>query len=105
MPHGHGVVNWSQTLCSNGRLLDIRESRSLTQIFQWNLLFASHRFLGYVRTFGADGDDGDGDDGDDGNGDNSDGDDGNGDDCDDVGVGDGDIAPAGIIHVGWLCHR
>ena len=57
------------------------ESRSPTQIFQWNLLLASHRLWAYVCRFGADGDDGDGDDCDDGDGD---------DDGDDDGVGDVD---------------
>ena len=57
--------------------MDLGESRSPTQIFQWNLPLASHRLWAYVCAFGADGDDGDGDDGD--------ADDGDGD-----GVGDGD---------------
>jgi hypothetical protein len=61
--------------------LDLGEHRSPTQIFQWNLLLASHRLWAYVYAFVADGDDGNGDDGDDGNGN----DDGN-----DDGVGDGD---------------
>jgi hypothetical protein len=54
--------------------LDLGESRSPTQIFQWNLLLASHRLWVYVCTFGADRDDGDGDDGNDdgvGDGDHS----------------------------------
>jgi hypothetical protein len=32
--------------------LDLGESRSPTQIFQWNLLLASHRFWAYVCAFG-----------------------------------------------------
>jgi len=81
MPHGHGVDNCSLRFYKKGRQLDLGESRSPTQIFQWNLLLASHRLWVYVCAFGADGDDGDGDDGDD---------DGVGDDGDDDGVGDGD---------------
>jgi len=77
MPHGHGVDNCSLRFYKKGRQLDLRESRSPTQIFQWNLLLASHRLLVYVCACGSDGDDGDGDDGD-------------GDDGDDDGVGDGD---------------
>ena len=77
MPHGHGVDNCSLRFYKKGRQLDVGESRSPTQIFQWNILLASHRLWVYVYAFGADGDDGDGDDGD--------GDDGN-----DDGVGDGD---------------
>ena len=79
MPHSHGVHNCSLSFGRKGRQLDLRESRSLTQIFQRNLLLAHHRLWEYVYTFVADcedsnGDDGDGDDGDDG---------------DDDGVGDG----------------
>jgi len=62
--------------------LDLGESRSPTQIFQWNLLRVSHPLWGYVCAFGAGGDDGDGDDGDDGDGDDG--------DSDDDGVGSGD---------------
>jgi hypothetical protein len=75
--HGHGVDNCSLRFYKNGRRLDLGESRSPTQIFEWNRLLASHRLWVYVSAFGADGDDGDGDDGD-------------GDDGDDDGVGDGD---------------
>jgi len=82
MPHGHGVDNCSLRFYKNGRQLNLGESRSPTQIFQWNLELASHRLWVYVCGFGADSDDGDGDDGD--------GDDGDGDDGDDDGVGDGD---------------
>jgi hypothetical protein len=42
MPDGHGVDNCSLPICRKGRQLDLGESRSLTQIFQWNLLPASH---------------------------------------------------------------
>jgi len=80
MPHGHGVGNCSLRFCRIGRQWDLGESRSPTQIFQRNLLLASHRLWAYVSAFGTDGDDGDGDDGDDGDGD----------DGDDDGVGDGD---------------
>jgi len=52
MPHGHGVDNCSVRFCRKGRQLDLGESRSLTQIFQRNLLPASHRFWAYVCTFG-----------------------------------------------------
>jgi len=82
MLHGHGVDNCSLRFCKKGRQLDLGESRSPTQIFQWNLLLASHRPWVNVCAFRADGDDGDGDDGD--------GDDGDGDEGDDDGVGDGD---------------
>jgi len=82
MPHDHGVDNCSLRFCRNGRQLDLGESRSPTQIFQRNLLLASHRLWAYVYAFGADCDNGDGDDGD--------GDDGDGDDRDGDGVGDGD---------------
>jgi hypothetical protein len=91
MPHGHGVDNCSLRFYKKGRQLDLGESRSLTQIFQWNQLLASHRLWVYVYAFAADCDDGDGDDGDgdDGDGDDGDGDDGDGDDCDgDDGDGD-----------------
>jgi len=75
MPHSHGVYNCSLTFRRKGRQLDLAESRSPTQIFQWNVLFPSHQLWGYVCPFAADGNDGDGDDGDDGN---------------DDGLGDGD---------------
>jgi len=52
MPHGHGVDNCSLTFCRKGRQLDLVESRSLTQIFQRNLLPASHRLWAYVCAFG-----------------------------------------------------
>ena len=52
MPHGYGVDNCSLRFCTNGRQLDIRESRSPTQIFQRNLLAASHRWRVYVCVFG-----------------------------------------------------
>ena len=66
--------------------MDLGESRSLTQIFQRNLLHVSHPFWAYVCAMAADHHDGDGNDG---NGD--DGDDGNSDDGDsDDGVGSGD---------------
>jgi len=59
MPHGHGVDNCSLRFYKNGRQLDHGESRSPTQIFQWNLLLSSHWQWVYVCAFGADGDDGD----------------------------------------------
>jgi len=52
MPHGHGVDNCSLTFCRKGRQLDRGESRSPTQIFQRNLLPASHRLWAYVCAFG-----------------------------------------------------
>jgi len=52
MPHGHGVDNCSLRFCRKGRQLDLGESRSPTQIFQRNLLPASHRLWACVRTFG-----------------------------------------------------
>ena len=57
--------------------MDLGESRSLTQIFWWNLLLTSDWLWAYECSFGAHGEDGNGDDGD-------------GDDGDDDGVGDGD---------------
>jgi len=51
MSHGHGVDNCSRRFCRKGRQLDLGESRSPTQIFQRNLLPASHRLWGYVCTF------------------------------------------------------
>jgi len=52
MPHGHGVDNCSLRFCRKGRQLDIGESRSPTQIFQRNLLLASHRLWAYECAFG-----------------------------------------------------
>jgi len=52
MPHGHGVDICRLTFCRKGRQLDHEESRSPTQIFQRNLLPASHRFWAYVCAFG-----------------------------------------------------
>ena len=51
-PHGHGVDNSSLTFCRKGRQLDLGESKSPTQIFQRNLLPASHRLWAYVCVFG-----------------------------------------------------
>jgi hypothetical protein len=42
MPHGHGVEECSGRFCRKDRQLDIRESRSWTQIVQRNMLLASH---------------------------------------------------------------
>ena len=52
MLHGHGVDNSSLRFCRKGRQLDLGESRSPTQIFQQNLLLASHRLWAYVCAFG-----------------------------------------------------
>jgi len=52
MPHDHGFDNCSFRFCTNGRQLDLGESRSLTQIFQRNLLLASHGLWAYVCAFG-----------------------------------------------------
>jgi hypothetical protein len=52
MPHGHDVDNCSLRFCRKGRQLDLGESRSPTQIFQRNLLPASHRLWAYVCAFG-----------------------------------------------------
>jgi len=52
MSHDHDVDNWSLRFCRNGRQLDLGESRSPTQIFQRNLLLASHRLWAYVCEFG-----------------------------------------------------
>ena len=52
MPHGHGVDNCSLRFCRKGRQLDLGESRSPTQIFQRDLLPASHRLWAYVCAFG-----------------------------------------------------
>jgi len=51
MPHGHDD-NCSLRYCRKGRQLDLGQSRSPTQIFQRNLLPASHRLRAYVCTFG-----------------------------------------------------
>jgi len=51
MPHGHGVDNCSLRFCRNGRQFELGESRSPTQIFQRNLLPASHRLRAYVCAF------------------------------------------------------
>jgi len=52
MPHGHGVDNCSLPFCRKGRQLDLGENRSPTQIFQRNLLPASHRLWAYMCAFG-----------------------------------------------------
>ena len=52
MPHGHGVDNCSLRFRRNGRLFELGESRSPTQIFQRNLVPASHRLWAYVCAFG-----------------------------------------------------
>jgi len=52
MPQGHGVDNCSLRFCRKGRQLDLGESRSRTQIFQRNLLPASHRLWAYVCPLG-----------------------------------------------------
>jgi len=52
MPHEHGVDNCSLRFSRNGRQLDLGESRSPTQIFQRNLLLASHGLWAYVCAFG-----------------------------------------------------
>jgi len=52
MPHGHGGDNCSLGFCRKARQLDRGESRSPTQIFQWNLLPASHWLWVYVCAFG-----------------------------------------------------
>ena len=52
MPHDHGVDNCSLRFCRNGGQLDLGESRSPTQIFQRNLLLASHGLWAYVCVFG-----------------------------------------------------
>jgi len=51
MPHGHGVDNCSLRFCRNGRQFELGESRSPTQMFQRNLLPASHRLWAYVCAF------------------------------------------------------
>jgi len=52
MSHGHGVDNCSLRFCRKGRQFDLAESTSPTQIFQWNLLLASHRLWAYMCAFG-----------------------------------------------------
>jgi len=52
MPHGHGVDTWCLGFCRKGRQLDLGESRSPTQIFQRNLLLASHGLWACVCAFG-----------------------------------------------------
>ena len=52
MSHCHGVDNCSLRFCRKSRQLDLGESRSPTQIFQQNLLRASHRLWAYVCAFG-----------------------------------------------------
>jgi len=52
MPHIHGVDNCSLRFCWNGTQLDLGESKSPTQIFQQNLLLASHGLWVYVCAFG-----------------------------------------------------
>jgi hypothetical protein len=64
MPYSHGVDNYSQRFYKKGRQWNLGESISPTQIFQWNLLLASHQLWVYVCAFGAHGDDGDDNDGD-----------------------------------------
>jgi len=51
MSHSHGVGNCSLRFCRKGRQLDLGESRSPTQIFQRNLLPASHQLWAYVCAF------------------------------------------------------
>jgi len=51
MPHGHGVDNCSLRFCRNGRQFELGESRSPTQIFQRNLLLASHRLRPHSCAF------------------------------------------------------
>jgi len=52
MPQCHGVDNCSLRFCRKGGQLDLGESRSPTQMFQQNLLPASHRLSAYVCSFG-----------------------------------------------------
>jgi len=52
MPHDHGVDNCSLRFCRKGRQLDQGESRSPTQIFQRNLLLASHGLWAYECAYG-----------------------------------------------------
>jgi len=52
MPHTHGVDNCSLRFRRKGRQLDLGESRSPTQIFQRNLVPASHRLWAYECAFG-----------------------------------------------------
>jgi len=51
MPHGHGVDNCSLRFHRKGRQFELGESRSPTQIFQRNLLPASHGLWAYVCVF------------------------------------------------------
>jgi len=51
MPHGHGVDNCSLGFCRNDGQFELGESRSPTQIFQQNLLPASHLLWVYVCAF------------------------------------------------------
>ena len=51
MPHSHHVNNCSLRFCKRGSQLDLGESRSLTEIFQRNLVPASHRLWEYVCAF------------------------------------------------------
>ena len=74
MLHGHGVNNRRLRFPKKGRQLDLGESRSRTQIVQWNLLLASDRLWVYVCALSADGDDVDGEDSDDDGVSNGDGD-------------------------------
>jgi hypothetical protein len=52
MPHDHGVDNCIFIFCRNGIQFELGESRSLTQIFQRNLLLASDRLWAYVCAIG-----------------------------------------------------
>jgi len=52
MPQTHGVDIFRLRFRRKGRQLDLRESRSLTQIFQRDLVPASHRLWVYVCAFG-----------------------------------------------------
>jgi len=52
MSHGHGVDNCSLRFRRKGRQFELGESRSPTQIFQRNLLLASHGLWAYVCAFG-----------------------------------------------------
>jgi len=51
MPHGHRVDNCIFRFCRNGRQFEQGESRSPTQMFQKNLMAASHRLRAYVCAF------------------------------------------------------
>ena len=52
MPYGHGVENCNLRFRRKGRQLDLGGSRSPTQIFQRNLVPASHRLRAYMCAFG-----------------------------------------------------